>query len=184
MILLASCDLGTAETSADHNLDTLHAEAHGASYGLLHCTAEGNTALELAGDILGNELSIGIDVLDLDDVYGNGRAEHCLKLSAELVDLGAVSSDDDTGLCAVDEHANVSAAVALDLDLRNACKVKLVIEVLAHLVIRNEGIAEFLVTCVPSRIPILDYADTQSVGINLLSHFSASSLNLFLSPQG
>src|SRR3954471_25055751 len=68
LVPLGAGDLSAAQAAADHDLDPLGAEAEGGLHGLLHRPAEGNAALELAGDGLRHELRVELRPLDLLDV--------------------------------------------------------------------------------------------------------------------
>lgn len=79
-------------------------------------------------------------------------------------------------------------AVALDLDVRDACGIQGLLQVLADLVVLNDQVADLLVTGIPAGIPIFDDADTHAVRINFLSHifcllpyaFSATTMVMWL----
>jgi hypothetical protein len=64
----AAGDVGAAEAAGALDLDALGAERHGHLDGLLHGAAEGDAALELEGDVLGDELRLDLGLLDLLDV--------------------------------------------------------------------------------------------------------------------
>ena len=65
MIGFASGDLGAAQTAAAGALDALGAQTGRALDGLLHCTAEGDTLLELRGNVLCDELCVQVGAADL-----------------------------------------------------------------------------------------------------------------------
>src|ERR1035437_8562833 len=58
-------DVGAAETTGALDTDTFSAEGHGHFNGLLHGAAESDTAFELECDVLSNELSFDLGLLDL-----------------------------------------------------------------------------------------------------------------------
>ena len=138
---------------------------------VLHRTAEADALLELLGDVLGDQLRVGVGGADLDDGDLHGLADHLGDLVLEALDLRAALADHDAGTGAVDEQADLGA-VTLDLDGGNAGGIKGLLEVLADLVIFDDQIADLLFSCVPSGIPVFDNADTQAVRINFLSHLS------------
>ena len=80
-----------------------------------------------------------------------------------------MGADYDTGLRALNEYS-YAGRVTLDLDFGNACTLKLGLYVLSDFVIGYDSIAKILVGNEPSGIPVADYADSKTVGINLLSH--------------
>src|SRR5690606_10190820 len=61
-------DLGPAEAARDVDADALGAEAHGRLHRPLHGAAERDPALQLLGDVLGDQLRIGLGLAHLDDV--------------------------------------------------------------------------------------------------------------------
>lgn len=60
--------------------------------------------------------------------------------------------------------------ISFDLDLCDAGSVEVGLELLSDVVIFNDQIADLIFTGIPTRVPILDYANAQSMGINFLSH--------------
>ena len=78
-------------------------------------------------------------------------------------------SDYKTGLCTVDENS-YSLAIALDFDLRNACSLERILQIFSDIVVGYECVTELFVRYEPSRVPILNYAHAQTVGIYLLTH--------------
>jgi hypothetical protein len=67
-----SCDLGAAQTAACLDLDTADAESHSAAHGVLHSSSEADTLLKLCGDVLGDQLSVGVRALYLNDGESDG----------------------------------------------------------------------------------------------------------------
>ena len=88
---------------------------------------------------------------------------------------------------AVDIDADLRA-VALDLDVRDACGIQGLLQVLTDLVVLNDQVTDLLVAGIPAGIPIFDDADTHAVRINFLSHivcllpyaFSATTMVMWL----
>jgi len=68
--------------------------------------------------------------------------------------------------------------VSFDFDLGDAGGIEGALEVLTDVVVLNNQITDFVFTGIPTRVPVLNYADAQSVGINFLSHS-----NLLLKPS-
>ena len=89
-----------------------------------------------------------------------------------VFNLYAAATDNHTGLCTVDENS-YSVAVTFDLYLRNACALEFFLQIFSDFVIGYESIAKLFIVCEPSRVPILNYAHTKTVGINFLTHFSS-----------
>ena len=136
---------------------------------LLRLLPAENSLLKLCADGLCNELSVYVGILDLDYIYYYGATNHCLELCSELLDLSAVEADYYTGLCTLDENSN-ARCVTLDLNSGNTCALKLSLNILSDLVVRNNVIAKLFVGYEPSGIPVLDYADSKTMRIYLLSH--------------
>ena len=173
MVALAACNLSAAETAAALDLDAARAHSHGAAHSVLHSAAEADALFELLGDVLSDELSIGIGGANLNDGESNGLADELLYFEAQALYLRAALADDDTGSGAVDIDANLSA-VALYLDGGDTGGIEGLFEVLADLIVLDDQIADFIFSCVPSGIPVFNNAYTQAMGINFLSHNSAS----------
>src|SRR6185295_9286810 len=84
LIPLGARDLGAAQAARDHDLDPLGAEAEGRLHRLLHRPAEGDAALELAGDRLAHELRVELGTLDLLDVDVDLAPHLLLEVVAQL----------------------------------------------------------------------------------------------------
>ena len=177
MIGFASGDLGAAQTAAAGALDALGAQTGRALDGLLHCTAEGDTLLELRGNVLCDELCVQVGAADLNDVEGNGLAKLGFDLLTQDFDLRAALADDDTGAGAVDADLDLGV-VAFNFDLGDAGGVEGGLQILTDVVVLDDQIADLILTGIPTRVPIFNYADAQSMGINFLSHS-----NLLLKPS-
>ena len=178
MVGLGAGDLSAAQTAGAHALDALGAEARGTLHGLLHGPAEGDTLLQLGGDVLGHQLRVQVGAADLDDVQSDllAVAELVLDGLTQLLDLLAALADDDAGAGDVEVDLDLRV-VALDLDLGDAGGVQGLLQVLSDVVVFHEEVADLLGTGIPAGIPILDDADTQSVGVNFLSHYCTSCLS-------
>ena len=180
MIGFAAGDLGAAQTAGAGALDALGTQTGGLLHGLLHRAAERNALFELRGDVLGHELRIEVGAADLNDVDVDGLVDHLFDLLAEDLDVGAALADHHAGTGAVDVDFDlrIVAIAALDLHLGNAGGIELVLEVLTDIVVLYNQIAHLIFAGIPTRVPVLDHADAQSVGINFLTHS-----NLLLKPS-
>src|SRR5699024_3240485 len=139
----------------------LRTHAHCAAHGLLHCAAEGDTLLQLGCDVLCNQLSVGVGVLQLDDGDLDRLCDHLAHLSLQLLDQLAALADNQTRTCNLKDDLNVLLGT-LDLDCCNACVVQLLLQNITDVVVFHEEIAELCVLCEPTGIPILDYAYTET----------------------
>ena len=148
MILLCSCDLGTAYTACNCSLDTLCAKSHSSAHNLLHSAAERDTVLKLCCDVLRNELSVCIRVLYLHDIEVYGLACELLYLSLQLLYLCAAAADDYTRLSCVDSD-KYSLLLSLNTDLSDAGIVAGLLYKLSDLVIFNQLVSEFSLACEP-----------------------------------
>ena len=110
MILLCTCYFRTAQTAGNLSLYTSCAKSHGASDGLLESTAEGNSSFKLRSDVLSDELSVKVRLLNFNDVERNlFAAELALAELLELLYLSAALAYNHAGLCA--ENVDVDAYV-------------------------------------------------------------------------
>ena len=183
MVAFGTCNFSTAKTAAALDLDALSAELHSSADGLLHSSSEGYTVFKLCSDVFCNELCIHIRCLNFNDVDSYRLTDHLFNLSTDLFDVLAASSDNDTGLSAVNMDSYLISK-SFDLDLGNACCIKFLLDIITNVVIFYEGIAESCFVSKPAGVPIFDYAYTKAVGINFLSHLVYSfRLILFPLPQ-
>ena len=112
---------------------------------------------------------VGVRILDLDDGDLNRLADHLGNISLQLLNLLAARTDDKARTSTLDQDLNFLGST-LDLDCRNTCILQQVLQVLTDVVVFHEEIAKDIVLCEPTGIPILDYADTETVRINFLAH--------------
>src|SRR5690348_18247218 len=87
---------------------------------------------------------------------------------AQLVDLGALTAEDDTGTRGVD-HDLESRRRTLDIDVRNAAARKLLLEFLLKSEVLCKELGE-LTFGEPVRVPIFVVSDPKAVWMNFLSH--------------
>src|SRR5690606_14151294 len=165
----AAGDVRTTQAAGALDADAFGAERHGHLDGLLHRTTEGNAALELEGDILGNELRLGLRFLHLLDVEQDLLAGELGEVLLDLLDLLTLAADDDAGTGGVDLDAN-AVGRALDEDPGHRGLAKLFHELLAdHLVLMQEN-GEVLLVRVPAGLPVATDSETETDGIGLLAH--------------
>src|SRR6202790_5014847 len=117
-IPLHTRDFGAAETARAVDEDTLGAQAHCRLHGALHRAAERDTALELLRNRFGDQRGVKLGLADLDDVDDDVRGRDIGNALAQLVDVGALFADHDTGTRRMDRHAAL-LVWTLDHDSRN-----------------------------------------------------------------
>ena len=86
---------------------------------LLHGAAEGDAALELRRDVLGDQLRVGLGLADLDDVEEDLVLGERLDFLLQRLDAGAALADDDARTRGVDVDLRLVRG-ALDLDVADA----------------------------------------------------------------
>src|SRR5260370_36455676 len=138
---LDAAHLAAAEAAGAADPDALRAELHGRRDGFLHGATEGDAALELGRDVLGDELGVGLGFshfLDVDEdlVVGEGLHARELRLTlggrlqvARLQDLDALATlaDDHAGPRREDDDLPLVGG-ALDFDRRALAVVELVLD--------------------------------------------------------
>src|SRR6266540_1159020 len=99
---LVSRHLGAAEPARAGHADALRAELERRLDGLLHRAAEGDAALELGRDVLGDELRVDLRLPDLDDVQVDLVRREGLEVLLDRLDPGAALADHDARARGVD----------------------------------------------------------------------------------
>ena len=169
VIMLGTCDFGTAETACNVGLYTLGARFHCSVDSGTGCSSERNSLFEVKCDSFRNKLCVKIPSLFLNDSQSNGLFDEFFDALSELFDLGAALADNRAGSCTVNEYLN-SSAVSFYLDFRNSGRCDLLLDELSDLVVFNDEIAELIIANKPSGIPVTDNAYSQAVRVNFLSH--------------
>jgi hypothetical protein len=70
--------------------------AHGGLHSPLHGAAEGNTALQLLGDVVGNQLGVDFRLAHFNDVQMHFAVGHFRQSRRRLLDVRALLADDHT----------------------------------------------------------------------------------------
>src|SRR5712671_5837531 len=170
-IPLHARDFGAAETARAVDADTLGAQPHRRLHGALHRAAERDTALELLGDRFGDQRGVKLGLADLDDIDDDVRGRDIGNALAQLVDVGALLADHDTGTRRMDRHPALLVRT-LDHDSRDRCLLQFLVQDLADLDILVQQLAVFVLAGEPTGIPRPVDAETQSDWIDLLTHRS------------
>lgn len=139
-----------------------------------HRTTEGDTSSELLGDSLCDELSLGLGVLDLEDVELDLLARELLEVAADALGLGATTTDHDARTGGVDVDADAVTG-ALDLDLGHAGAVERGLEQGADLHVFGDVVAVTLARLgavgEPPRHVVGGDAQTEAVRVYFLAHY-------------
>src|SRR4051794_318931 len=178
LIPLGARDLGAVQPATHANLDALSTEAESRLHCFLHRAAERDTALQLRGDVLGDELRIELRTLDLLNVDVHLAVDHLLKLVAKLVDFSALAADDDSRTRGVDVDAHLVRRT-LDVDLRHTGVRQTLLEILTELQVAMQRV-RIVLSCEPARVPRLVESEPKSVRVDLLTQ---SSLRYFFAAR-
>src|SRR5690606_36624534 len=161
--------------------DALGAGALSALQTLAHRATERHTSRELLGDALRDELSVGLGVLDLEDVQLDLLAGELLEVGADALGLGAAAADDDARAGGVDVVAD-AVTPALDLDAADAGAVELRLQQTTDLDVLGDVVGVTLARLrrvgEPTRDVVRGDAEAEAVGVYLLSHYLLAFLLL------
>ena len=166
--------LSAAEAAGHHRLAALSATSHGAGNGLLEGAPEGDSPLQLVGDVAGDQLGVQLRHADLLDVHPDALAGEGLQLIAQLIDLLAPTADDDAGLRCVNGYCHL-VGVPLDLHPGDAGVLEVLGNVAAHAQVFLKEITIALLG-EPLALPIVDDAEAESGWMYLLAHVSSPVL--------
>src|SRR5690606_14589914 len=151
---------------------------------LAHGTAEGDARRELLRDALRHELSVGLGVLDLEDVQLDLLARELLEVAADALGLSPATTDHDARTRGVDVHTHTVTG-ALDLDVRDAGAVELRLQELADLDVLGDVVGVTLARLrrvrEPTRHVVRRDSEAEAVRVYLLSHYL---LAFFVSATG
>src|SRR5215469_12241868 len=168
-IPLHARDLGAAETTRAVDADALGAEPHGRLHGALHGATEGDAALELLGNVLGDQRGVDLGLADLDDVQRHLALGHLGEVGAQLLDVGALLADHHARTGGVDGDAGALGRT-LDDDLGHARLGQPLAQHLADVDVFVEHRRVFAALGVPAGFPRAVDTETQADRINLLTH--------------
>src|SRR5216684_659897 len=165
---LVAGHLRAAQAARAGHADALGAELLRRLDGLLHRAAEGDAALELGGDVLRDELRVGLRLAHLDDVQEHLVLGELLQLLLDLLDARAALADHDARPRGVHVDLHLVGG-ALDLDLADAGLAQLLLHVLAQLDVLVQPLGVVLLL-VPLGVPGADDAQAEADRIDLLTH--------------
>src|SRR6476659_6391032 len=145
-------DLGAAEATRAGDTNALGAEAESRLHRALHGATESDTALELVGDALGDELRVDLRLADLDDVEADLARRHLRQLFLELLDVGAFLADDHAWARSIDADS-ADLGRALDDDLGDRRLRHLLDDVLPDLEVLEQQTPVVLTFREPAAVP-------------------------------
>src|SRR5213593_659999 len=181
-IPLAARDLAAAQPARAGDADAVGAQAQRGRHRLLHGAAERDALLQLERDVLGDELRVELRMDDLLDVEVDllGRAR--LQLVLQLLDLGALATDDDARPRGEDRDPR-AVGRALDVDLRDAGVVELVLDDAPDLDVLVQEVGVVL-RRKPARRPRARAAEAEADRMRLLTHRLFLLLGLTCAARG
>src|SRR5580704_7296365 len=162
-------DFGAAETARAVDADALGTQAHRRLHRALHGAAECDTALELLRDRFGDQRRVKLGLADLDDVDDDVGSRDIGNALAQLVDIGALLADHDTGTRRVDRHTALLVRT-LDHNPGDRRLLQFLVQDLADFDILVQQLAVFVLAGEPTGIPRPVDAETQPDWIDLLTH--------------
>src|SRR3984957_7449480 len=174
-IPLHARDFGAAETARAVDTNAFGAETHRRLHRALHGAAERDAALELLRNRFGDQGGIEFGLADFDDVDDDVGIGDVGDLLAQLVDVGALLADHDTGARGVDRHPALLVRT-LDHDSRHRRLLQLLVQDLADFDILVQQLAVFVLAGEPTGIPGPVDAETQPDWIDLLTHLALPRL--------
>ena len=146
-------DFRAAEAAGDGDTDALGAQAHGRLHRALHGAAERDAALELLGDVFGDQLGVGFGLADLDEVQEHLVLAELGDVLAELLDVRALLADDHARAGGVNGDAALLVRT-LDDDLGDAGLLQLLLDELADLDVFVQQAAEVGAVGVPAAVSV------------------------------
>src|SRR6185437_1070641 len=162
------------QAARDTDLDALAAKAQRRIHRLAHRAAERDALFQLQRDVLSNQLSIELRLVDLENVNEDFPIGPLLNVGLQLVDLRALAADDDTRTRGADNQPQLVART-LDLNRRDAGSLQLVAELSLQLHILDQQLV-IAALHEPARLPRLVHAEAESIRMDFLSHKLPSSL--------
>src|ERR1700731_3030309 len=163
------CDFGAAEAARAVNSYPFRAESDRRLHRPLHGAAEGDTALKLLGDRIGNEDRVDLGLAHLDNIDEDFGLRHLRNDLADLVDVGALLADHHAGARRMYRHPAFLMR-PLDDDLRNRRLLEVLHERGTNCHVLVQELSIFGPAREPARIPGPVYAEPQADRIDFLSH--------------
>jgi hypothetical protein len=167
-VALGARHLRAAQTAGHLDLHALRPRAHRRGESALHRATEGHPVLKLLGNRLGHQVRVELGPLDLEDVDLHGLPGHPVELLAERIHLGPGLADHDPRPRRVDVDLDL-VLVLLDRDVREPGVRQLVLDVVADVDVLQQIVGE-LALVEPGRLPVVDVADPEGLGVHFVPH--------------
>jgi hypothetical protein len=168
VVALDARDLGAAKSAAALDLDPTRSHPHGALHRALHGATERDALRQLVRDVVGDELCVELGTLDLFDVDPDFLAGKTGELVTELIDFGALLTDDDARTAGMDRHDDLPR-LALDADVGDCRVAEPRLQILAKELVLTEQRRKVAVR-VPLGSPGLGDAETEADRMCFLTH--------------
>ena len=166
---LAAAHVGAAEAARALHPDALGAGLHGRLDGTLHGTAERHPALELVGDAAGQQLGVGLGVLDLDHVDLDdaiGQLLEAWRRRSTSEPLRPITTPGRAVWMSICTFLSPMRSISMR-DTRTAGE--LLLEDLADRGVLDD-LGGVVLVAVPTGLPVGDDAEAEAVRVDLLTH--------------
>ena len=171
MLTLGPGNLQTTQTASHTNLDAIGAKAHCILYYPLHRTSEVNTAFQLLGDVLCNQIGIQFRLSDFFYVQVYRYAHHLGYFLTQSLNFLAFLPDNNTWPGRVDCNRGCLCR-ALDFDPADRSMGKPFLDELPYLQISMQHFHISVTLGIPDRSMVFHYAKTHTCRMYFLTHNS------------
>src|SRR6185295_1836499 len=137
------------KTAPNHNLDTLGPKPKRRLHTSLHGSTECDSLFQLGGDIFTHQLGIQFRLLDFLHRNIDLAGVALLQLRLEFIDLGSLTTDNDTGARSVNNHSRLVSR-SLDFNFSHASMKKTLLDHLTNPDILMEQLC-IVLACIPPR---------------------------------
>jgi hypothetical protein len=181
-LFLRARNFRAAETTATHDTNTFGIRAYGFLHRLFHGATKRDTLLQLFRDTAAHQISIQLGLANFDNVQAYSFLGQSLKLSTQLIDLLAITTNHNARFGGVNCHRHLVRSRALNLNARNRTVSKLLVNRIAQFEIFCEQI--FVITLrVPARLPAFHDAEPETSGMYFMSQGILQSFSSRASKQ-
>ena len=165
---LAARNLRPVQSSANFYLDSLGSKPQRLLNGFSHCAPESDTLFQLRGNLFSLELGVQFRFVNLLNRHQYFTSGLCRQVSLELINLGALSTDDDARTGSVDNDLQPVGS-SLDIDMGNARPGETALQIALEFQILQQELTKLLLR-VPMRMPVLVVAEAETVWMNFLTY--------------